>query len=593
MPRFGSAGDGYAFPLGMAYISAVMKREKYNVFIVNLNHIEVEVKSFLKEIIESSDINVVMTGGLSGNFVSLKEIVSFIKLNYPEIVIIVGGGIITADPEVSMQAFEDVDIGVIGEAELTIVELCNTLENKGRLDNIRGIIYQDRNSYIVTPQREEITDLDSLPFPDYEGFGLQDYLNLPPPSINQEIKPRTAFIVGSRGCTNYCTFCFHPTGRKYRQRSIENIFEEINYLKEKYNVKHIRLSDELFATDKVRVKSFADRMKELNMTWLAFFRLDFVDEELVSIIKNSTCSSMNFGIESADDGVLKSMRKNLTVWQIEKALFLVSQAGITFSGNLIFGDIAETFQSANKTLDWWENHREYNLTLRFIVTYPGSYLYRYALSKGIIKNPVQFLKNGCPQINLSKLSTDELSIIAKRLIKIYDNGIKIEDATALVVDNTGRMSLSGKCPKCGTPGEWENIKLFANNNWCRCKGCNVRFVIDLPSNLKSVFIFNVKKIISECQKKNKKIAFWGITSRTLGLFENEKIFEDDTIMFIDTSNAKQLIRINNKTVFSPKILEEIDVSIVVCCYPNRIETVRRLCNSYVEKVIHIYRLLHK
>jgi radical SAM superfamily enzyme YgiQ (UPF0313 family) len=105
-----------------------------------------------------------------------------------------------------------------------------------------------------------------------------------------------------------------------------------------------------------------------------FFRVDDIDEELVDIIRHSTCISIDLGIESADNEVLKSMRKKIAIEQTESALSLLYQNKITFSGNLIFGDIEETFDSANRTLNWWKTHIHYNIGLSFINVYPGAFI---------------------------------------------------------------------------------------------------------------------------------------------------------------------------------------------------------------------------
>lgn len=75
--------------------------------------------------------------------------------------------------------------------------------------------------------------------------------------------------------------------------------------------------------------------------------------------------------------------------------------GITIQGNFIFGDVEETIETATNTLNWWKKHPQYAIILNFIVTYPGTTLHEYACEVGIIKDEVQFIKDGCPAINVS------------------------------------------------------------------------------------------------------------------------------------------------------------------------------------------------
>ena len=94
-------------------------------------------------------------------------------------------------------------------------------------------------------------------------------------------------------------------------------------------------------------------------------------------------------MESASDVVLKSMEKNITVAQIEKALAITYQAQIQIQGNFIFGDKAETWETANQTLQWWLHHREYQINIGGrVVPYPGSVLYYDAIERGLIDDRI-------------------------------------------------------------------------------------------------------------------------------------------------------------------------------------------------------------
>ena len=102
------------------------------------------------------------------------------------------------------------------------------------------------------------------------------------------------------------------------------------------------------------------------------------------------------------------MRKNITINQVEKALNLTINAGLDTRSTIIFGDTAETVASAQRTLDWWLKHRKYSsIAIDMIIAFPGSTLYRNARKNGRIPDPQQFLKDGCPIINLSENLTEK------------------------------------------------------------------------------------------------------------------------------------------------------------------------------------------
>ena len=466
MPRLvQNIGDGYSFPLGIAYISGCMKNAGFNVFTLNLNHIEGDEKEILKKEIKEKSIDVVATGGLSFQYNMIRKVVETAKKISKNIITIVGGGIISGDPEPAMTALEYTDFGVIGEGEVTINELCNTLENLGDISEVDGIIYKKSGSFHITNQRKEIMNLDSIPWPDYEGFEIEKYLKISPPGISGLNMDNTLFMLASRSCPFNCTFCFHSSGRIYRQRSIKNFFEELDHMISRYNIKFICLADELFARDINRVKEFCKKIKTYDIRWWAQFRVDDITPELLSILKDGGCEIMSFGLESADNRILKSMRKGTTVEQIERTLKLAYESGITPDGAFIFGDIEETWETASNTLRWWKNHSEYKITLNLITVYPGSFLYQYACEKGIIKDKVLFLKEGCPQINVSKLSDNEYSLLIREIMEAPMTMTKtITNSTFKMVDQkNARITIRGNCSVCNKDNEWGSIKLFSSS----------------------------------------------------------------------------------------------------------------------------------
>ena len=579
MPRtVTTIGEGYNFPLGVAYVSAAMKKAGLSVFTLNLNHINGDTDEIIINEILKNKIDVAMTGGLSFQYSMLKRIVDCIYNNFPKVRIIVGGGIITADPETAMIALEHADFGIIGEGEITNVELCKAMEWNGmewngmewngmeeRYSAIAGIIFMVDGKWTRTEPREEIMDLDALPFPDYDGFGLKQYLKLPPMSIVNTTSNRAFFVNGSRSCPYQCTFCFHTTGKKYRQRSIDSIINEVEILVNKYDVRHIIFNDELFARKKERVKAIEETAKRLNITWAGSFRVDDIDVELIEIMRNGKCVSMNLGLESASNTVLKSMRKKTTIEQIDNALALIHDAGIPSAGNFIFGDIEETIETATETLRYWENHKEYGIDLAFINVYPGTQLYRYALQNQLIKNAVQFLKDGCPQINVSKLTDNDFSHIAETMLELrtYQSPTP-KDSKMLSLDATGRMTFTGICTKCNRENIWENAKLMVGNNWISCIYCGQKHTPPVPQELTDAIIKNIVQI----SNKSRKIGLWGITKDTFGIFNGNSIFENTNFIFIDNASAKQKIRLHGKSVHSPDILLSGEIDTVIFFYPN-------------------------
>ena len=410
VPRyFSTKVCGYIMPLGILYVSAALKASGVaNVFTLNLNHQEEDDETVLRRWIADNSIDIVGSTGISGQFIEVYPMLQTVRRIAPHVRIIVGGGMITADAVSAMEAFGGtVDYGCIGEGEITVPELVTAIFRNKPTAGIKGLIYRENGEWIITPRREDIMDLDSIPFPDYAGFDYDKYLAANGETENG-IKYSPVAIIGGRSCKYNCTFCFHPSGSRYRQRSLDSIFAEIDYLVSHYEVNYIALREELFASDVQRVLDFCERIKSYPLVWSIQLRVDSVTPEMVAALKNSNCRYVFLGIESADNRILKSMRKHITIEQVEYALNLAISAGLDTRSTIILGDEIESVESAYRTVEWWQKHRRFSsIVMDMIIAFPGSTLYRHARMNGRIPDPIQFLKDGCPIINLSTEMSDE------------------------------------------------------------------------------------------------------------------------------------------------------------------------------------------
>jgi len=592
MPRLVSQeNDGYAFPLGIVYVSSALKRAGFNIHTINLNHRSGNIYTILKNKLEKYSIDVVCTGGLSFQYNTIKDVIDVTKKINPKIITIVGGGIITSDPEIAMCALETADYGVIGEGEITCCELCKSLENNESCNLVDGIIYKQKNKYRITNRRKEINNIDDIRWPDYDGFDFDQFL-LTSPSMSGINKKKTAFMISSRSCPYNCTFCFHTIGRRYRQRSIDDFFKELDYLIIKYNIEYICVADELISLDFERMKLFCSRMKEYGIKWWSQFRVDTVTKEMIDILKEGGCDTMSFGLESADDRILKSMNKHTTVKQIENALNLAYEAGISVVGTFIFGDIAETEETATNTLNWWKQNIKYKLSLNLIIVYPGSYLYKYACDKKIITDKVKFLKDGCPQINVSKLTDTEFSELVYKIISYpMELSRVIYQQTLEDIDyKNARIDVSGFCISCGHKNLWKNIKIFTVTSM-KCEKCAQSYNVVLPAEIRDVLEINFTKLID----KVGNIAIEGINCHTMDLFKFSTILKSESVFPIDISSIKTKLNLYGKKITSPNIINDQNIETVVIAVPGYASQIAKriqISHKHVKHIVDICDLIN-
>ncbi|MEW6709444.1 MAG: radical SAM protein [Candidatus Riflebacteria bacterium] len=411
VPRYARPGQFYGFPAGLAGVYSYAKSQGISVSCVNLCHTESSTYEVLKNRFEKTHVDMVCTGGMCVHWDLISDILSNAKKINPKVITVVGGAIITAEPEIALSNL-DIDYGVIGEGEYVLVELVRALENALSVDKIKSIGYKLPDGRInLTDRRPEIEDLDALPFPEYEDFEFDQSMgNLKFDQLNTLFNSfdelRDAVILGSRSCPFSCTFCYHPLGKKYRVRSLDSIFNEIDFLIENYQVNVVSFLDELFSLDKDRMLEFARRIKPYKLKWSAQFRAKEVEESLVKELVDSGLMTLYIGIESMSETILESMKKNTKKEDIVSALEVCRKLKLYCSGNIILGDPAETTDTVKESIGWWQKHPEYSIQLAFILAVPDSQVYRYALKNDLIPDRVKHLKN-MPLVNISKLTDQE------------------------------------------------------------------------------------------------------------------------------------------------------------------------------------------
>ena len=197
-----------------------------------MNHIKAEDRySVLSEKVMKDNIDFVLCGGLSPMWRTIKKVFDTCKSAKSTIITMGGGGLFTSEP-IGSSELVGVDYTVIGEGEITDVELIQTLMAHQDVSKVKGIVYKTKDGYKQTAPREQIEDLDSIKFPSYEGFDMEIFLDSQ--RVSDEYysaysdRPRIMPIILGRSCPYQCKFCFHPVGNKYRMRSRDNFFMELD-----------------------------------------------------------------------------------------------------------------------------------------------------------------------------------------------------------------------------------------------------------------------------------------------------------------------------------------------------------------------------
>jgi len=417
------------FPMGLAYIASALRNVGHNVIIYNQDKFHYP-ESHLVAYLNNNRFDAVGLGVVGGyyQYQKLLKISGAIDSVPNRPLYILGGHGPAPEPEYFLKK-TSADVIVIGEGDMTIVNLLDAFENKKSLSSVNGIAYLDDGRLVLTKPQELIKDLDSLPYPAWDLFPMDYYslIRLPHIGNNKRAFP----VLTSRGCPFRCNFCYRMD-KGYRPRALESIVEEIQILKKDYGISYIEFFDELLMSSVKRTVMLCEAFIKagLNIKWCCNGRLNFARPEVLKIMKKAGCVFINYGIESMDDGMLKVMNKNLTTGQIIKGIEATLAEGISPGFNIIFGNIGETPEILQKGVEFllkYDDHSQLR-TIRPVTPYPGCDLYYYAIENGLLKDCADFYENkhvnsDLLSVNFTDLSDDEFHRVLfeanKTLLKNY------------------------------------------------------------------------------------------------------------------------------------------------------------------------------
>jgi radical SAM superfamily enzyme YgiQ (UPF0313 family) len=244
-----------------------------------------------------------------------------------------------------------VDTVVIGEGEETLLKLLKKYVEKKTFENVKGSIAMVDKKIIDAGFREEIKNLDDLPYPDYSVFDIAQY------------KKNALPILTSRGCTARCSFCGEVIyWKKYRFRRAENIFEELKQSVIHYKIKEFFFNDSLINGNLTELSKLVDLIKEnkMDIIWGGYARVDpKMDIDFLKKMKKAGCYFLSYGIESGSQKVLNNMNKHFLLKDAERNLKDTQKAGIETHVNWIVGFPTESWLDFLKSLIFiYKNRRK-------------------------------------------------------------------------------------------------------------------------------------------------------------------------------------------------------------------------------------------
>ena len=418
-------------PLGLAQISAVLKKAGYKPKVIDLLFEE-----NLKQIEDLSVTNGIYIMSFSTALVSrAKEIIKLIRTKDKNAFIMGGGAHPTARKE---KTFDELDLDLIALGEVKIDKLVDFLHSEDwplKLPEIKGVIYKHEGKVYINKPVDEWEDLDDIPILDQGAFPLDKYFKLK--------GFRELSIVSSRGCPYRCTFCqpilIKLFGPKVRFASVKKTVDEFEYLATNFKLDMIVFSDDTFAFHQERVIDMCKEIikRKIPIMWRVQTRVG-LRRDVLEWMKKAGCFLIAFGVESGSQKILDNVNKQATVDMIIDTFKNCKEIGLLTYAYLMIGNVGESKDTINDTIKLIKKIKPFTFNIAISTPYPGTYLYEHIKKNNIALNTEWSEYNHILPSSVTKLSDfkpEELPKLKSDMEKVMDKeSEKAKDLMRLFLD---------------------------------------------------------------------------------------------------------------------------------------------------------------
>jgi radical SAM superfamily enzyme YgiQ (UPF0313 family) len=406
--------------LGIIVLATALQKQGSHVTLLDCPKEGMNFSAF-KEFLRLANFDVVGFRCYSRDHNYVKHHLKIVRQVFPQAVTLIGGPHPSALPDFVLDTMPDLDFAWRSEAEEGLPKLISLVEKHGRaipenlLPGIPGLGWrssEQKKNIINTPGFT--SDLDAYGIPAWELIKPDTYPGL----IYNEYYP----LLTTRGCPYPCIYCNTPglSGKKLRHRSLDSVFEELTFLKNRYGIGRFSIVDDEFTLDQTYATQFCERLMRtgLNLRWdcPVGLRLDSLNPELLQKMENSGCECIAVGIESGSERVQKLIGKKITVEKIRQQAFMVAEnSSIRTIGYFMLGFPDETEEEIMQTIRLAVELPLYRANFSLVIPVPGTQLFADALREK---------KLSFDTINWDACSTEQVSferekVSHKRLLQLY------------------------------------------------------------------------------------------------------------------------------------------------------------------------------
>lgn len=427
----------YIPPLGIMYLASHLRNQGHEVRIIDIaktrqsNEYTIsELRTFKPHLI---GISAIITA-----FRFVRQLVRDLKQAFPSNPLVIGGHITLENEEILLNQI-GVDFVISGYGELKIASLADHLSGHLSLEEIPSLSYKKNGTIITNTGELFFKKIDDSPLPAYDLVDMEHYVTVTQkfPKLEAYLrktkKPaphnRSLVVIGARGCTDRCSFCVHEFEHYgFKVHSIEYIIRNIRILYEQYGVRIFQMGEDLFLFNTKQAQEFVDAMN--NNFPDAYFqcstRADYINPELIGILKNSNCFTLAYGFESGNNYILNILGKRMTRDINIRAYSLIGASGITPACSFMVGSPGETRETITDTINAIKESRITDSAVFFTTPYPGSRLYRWCIENNYIRERSRYLDfiSDRDAVKLSINFTPYHDVIVKMMKIMVENALE-------------------------------------------------------------------------------------------------------------------------------------------------------------------------
>lgn len=410
--RVNCIADEIIPPLHFGYLAASLPNS-YQITLIDMLRDGISNKLLTKKI-RDGNFDLICFSSYSKDITNIRNLSLSLKENCPNSLIVLGGVQPSLMPKATMKYVEPgIDFCFAGEGEESLPMFiketgCKDFSYK-IIGKIPGLIFKHEGEIKIN-KPQFIEDLDSIPFPKWDIMPPATYPKSPHGAFFRHFP--YAPMIASRGCPFPCTFCSAPvlSGKKVRFRSIENIIEEIEILKKNYDVNEIHFEDDNFSLTKKFVNDFCEALlkNNLNIAWCFpnGLRLEKLDINILRLMRRAGCYSMNVGVESGCDDILKRIEKKTTAQALKENISRVKKAGMDIGGFFIIGFPGETRENILQTIRFATSLELDRIGVSYFQPLPGSKEFNNLVSSGKFTYDLSLMK---PSLHTISYVNDNLT----------------------------------------------------------------------------------------------------------------------------------------------------------------------------------------